>query len=166
MHAEAFLGLYVLTFDSLSDVSILCNQILNVPIDDSVIITNKQSDKASFELFHKRLGHISLSSLLQIPYCNKTNFICDACLLTKFHKLSFLISTTCASFPFKLLRMHIWGPFNTPSISSDNFFLIIVDDKSRCTWTYLMKNKSQTIRFVTNFLFFLFKTNSMVLLNS
>jgi hypothetical protein len=47
--------------------------------------------------------------------------------------------------------MDIWGPLSIPSISGFKYFLTIVDDKSRFTWIYLMKLKSETSILIQNF---------------
>jgi hypothetical protein len=45
---------------------------------------------------------------------------------------------------FSLIHCNIWGRYKTPSIFGAFYFLIIVDDFSRFTWVFLMRNKSET----------------------
>ena len=75
---------------------------------------------------------------------SNANFHCDICPLAKQKRLPFNISTTISNECFDLLHCDIWGPFFVPTIHGCRFFLIIVDDCSRCTWVYLLKHKSQT----------------------
>ena len=41
--------------------------------------------------------------------------------------------------PFHLVHSDIWGPINTPSLLGFRYFVIFVDDYSRVTYLYLMK---------------------------
>lgn len=52
---------------------------------------------------------------------------------------------------FDLIHCDIWGPFFTISYSGFKFFLIIVDDFARCTWVYMLKNKSEVSFLLPNF---------------
>ena len=45
----------------------------------------------------------------------------------------------------------MWGPFSTCTVEGFRYFLTIVDNFSRCTWVYLLKNKSDTQFFIPNF---------------
>lgn len=47
--------------------------------------------------------------------------------------------------------MDIWGPFSISSLNGSRYFLTSVDHRSRCTWVYLMQNKSQTKKLVESF---------------
>lgn len=40
---------------------------------------------------------------------------------------------------------------NIPSYTGEHYFLAIVDDYLRATWVYLMKYKSDTYSYLTNF---------------
>ncbi|GAB2289286.1 hypothetical protein Dimus_038040 [Dionaea muscipula] len=102
-----------------------------------------------FDLWHRRLGHLSSSRLSflhgSIPEINVTQHKhCRICPLTKQRILSFPMSTHTSTSIFELVHCDIWGPFSTTSIDSFKFFLTIVDDYSKVTWVYLMHSKSQT----------------------
>ncbi|KAF7841438.1 Retrovirus-related Pol polyprotein from transposon TNT 1-94 [Senna tora] len=45
-------------------------------------------------------------------------------------------------------------PFSKPSLSGAQYFLTIVDDKSRSVWIYMMQNKSQTTNLLSNFILY------------
>ena len=47
--------------------------------------------------------------------------------------------------------MDIWGPLSITSLLGHRYFLTIVDDKSRNTWVYPMKNKSETSCLIKSF---------------
>ena len=43
--------------------------------------------------------------------------------------------------PFHLVHSDIWGPINTPPLLGFRYFVIFVDDYSRVTYLYLMKER-------------------------
>ena len=105
---------------------------------------------SSSDLWHNRLGHPSASKLQLLKQyvndvrINKTAPCCDICHFSKQKKLPFSVSTHVSSNPFDLLHCDLWGPFATSTVDGFRFFLTIVDDFTRCTWIYLLKNKSET----------------------
>jgi len=42
------------------------------------------------------------------------------------------------------LHADIWGLFSVASVHRHRYFLTLVDDHSRHTWMFIMKNKSET----------------------
>jgi len=42
-----------------------------------------------------------------------------------------------------LIHLDIWGPFSIESVDGFRYFLTLVDDCTRTTWVYMMKNKSE-----------------------
>ena len=73
------------------------------------------------------------------PWQNNTNYL-------------FPSSNNKAVAHFELIHCDVWGSFSIPTQNSAKFFLTIVDDFSRCTWTFVMSSKSQT-RSLIPFLF-------------
>lgn len=51
---------------------------------------------------------------------------------------------TNTSHIFELIHCDIWDPYSIPSLDGSKYFLTIIDDYNRATWTYLMREKSQT----------------------
>jgi hypothetical protein len=47
--------------------------------------------------------------------------------------------------------MDIWGPLSIPSMLGYKYFLTIVYDKSRFTWIYLMRLKSEASALIKTF---------------
>ena len=45
------------------------------------------------------------------------------------------------SSPFHLVHYDIWGPINAPSLLGFRYFIIFVDDYSRVTYLYLLKER-------------------------
>ncbi|KAK9673116.1 hypothetical protein RND81_12G147300 [Saponaria officinalis] len=99
----------------------------------------------SVDLLHARLGHTSLSKMqhLDVVDCGgMTVYECDTCVLAKMHQLPFQRSNNKALHTFDLVHMDLWGPFKTPTLSRAYYFLTVVDDCSRATWTFLIKDKT------------------------
>ncbi|CAI7792815.1 unnamed protein product, partial [Closterium sp. NIES-53] len=44
--------------------------------------------------------------------------------------------------PFKTLHLDVWGPASRPGPERESFFLVVVDDYSRCTTVFLLAKKS------------------------
>ena len=82
---------------------------------------------------------------------NNKNFICNTCHYAKHKRLPFSSSTSHASNKFELLHIDIWGPCSKTSMHGHRYFVTIIDDFSRYTWTHLMHTKSETRRIITDF---------------
>ncbi|KAL8160211.1 hypothetical protein V2J09_001748 [Rumex salicifolius] len=46
---------------------------------------------------------------------------------------------------FELLHMDLWGPYKSPTYSGAHYFVTVVDDFSRATWTHLIQSKDQEL---------------------
>lgn len=107
-------------------------------------------------LWHHRLGHASLTSLKYIPYikCCTTQSvqISVSCLMSKFTRLPFSLSTSHVTSAFKLVHMNIWGPYKTLYRSKCRYFLTLVDDFSQNSWIYLLQLKSNALTQLKSFL--------------
>ena len=57
--------------------------------------------------------------------------------------LPFNISTISTISPFQLIDLDIWGPYKVANVCGAHYFLTIVDDFTRTTWTELLQNKTQ-----------------------
>lgn len=60
-----------------------------------------------------------------------------------------LLINTVEAFP--LLHVDIWGPVKYASRIKCNSFITIVDDYTRYTWIFLIKNKSEFLYIFTQF---------------
>jgi len=52
---------------------------------------------------------------------------------------------------FELVHIDIWGPYRVSTHKNCRFFLTLVDDFSRATWTYLLQCKSQAFTILKQF---------------
>lgn len=65
------------------------------------------------------------------------------CPLAKQSKMPFQLSTHDTVSIFDLVHQDVWRPFHEETVSGSRYFLTLVDDHSRATWTYLMRKKSE-----------------------
>ncbi|KAL5831851.1 hypothetical protein ACOSQ4_017205 [Xanthoceras sorbifolium] len=115
-------------------------------------------NNVSAHVWHNRLGHISfkkLDSLKDQLHCDVFRLHraepCYVCPLAKQRQLSFDSHNRLSALPFNLVNCDTWGPYHVPSHSRRRFFLTLIDDCTRFTWVYLMKNKSDVISIVPRF---------------
>jgi len=66
---------------------------------------------------------------------------CDVCFRAKQTRLSFPVSDNKAKNCVDLIHCDIWGAYRVDSLCRAHYCLPIVDDATRGTWVYLMKDK-------------------------
>ena len=69
-------------------------------------------------------------------------FHCDVCELAKHKHVSFPISNTRASMPFTLIHSDVWGPSTVHNIFGAHWFVSFIDNCTRVSWVFLLKQKS------------------------
>ncbi|XP_019462962.1 PREDICTED: uncharacterized protein LOC109361889 [Lupinus angustifolius] len=120
-----------------------------------IINTYARNDNHHF--WHSRLGHIPGNKMItmqtQFPFMkyNKSIDPCEVCQLAKQKRLPYPNSNTISIHAFDLIHVDIWGPISIPSTFGHRYFLTIVDDISRFTWLFFMKQKSETSQLVRQF---------------
>lgn len=129
-------GLYVL--DGETVVPEICNAELN------------KSNKTT--LWHSRLGHMSINNmnilagkgLISSSEVKELKF-CEHCIMGKSKKLSFNLGRHDTKDILGYLHADLWGsPNTTPSLSGKQYFLSIIDDKTRKVWLMFLKTKDET----------------------
>ena len=53
-----------------------------------------------------------------------------------------------------MIHVDIWGSYSIPSIHSYKYFLTIVDDYSSYIWIFLLKQESEVVKILKNFVVF------------
>ena len=87
-----------------------------------------------------------------IPSINHQNQLCEACLLRKHARRSFPKETTSrTSKSLQLLPTDVCVPVDPPSFGKRKYFLLFIDDFSRKTWVYFLKQKSNVFVVFQNF---------------
>ncbi|KAF7808328.1 Cysteine-rich RLK (RECEPTOR-like protein kinase) 8 [Senna tora] len=92
------------------------------------------------------LGHASnnvLKHIDQIHVIDPAGTPCAACHNAKQNRLPFSTSDSRAENKLELLHIDLWGPYRLPALNLAQYFLTIVDDHTRATWTFLLQNKTQ-----------------------
>jgi len=114
------------------------------------------SNKEKVWLYHRRLGHPSFYVIKRMfPSLFKDliveSFHCDDCEIAKHKRTSFPISHKRCQTPFSLIHSDIWGPSPIPNISGARWFVSFIDDCTRVTWIYLLKQKSDVSQILPTF---------------
>ena len=95
-------------------------------------------------LWHFKLGHPNfqyLKHLFPSPFRYNDVFQCEICQLAK-HQCSSYPSKT-SFHPFTMIHSDIWGPSRIQSLTGEKWFITFIDDHTRITWVYLLKEKSE-----------------------
>jgi len=107
-------------------------------------------------LWHYRLGHpnfIYLEKLFPSFFSNKSSksFKCEICQLSKHVHSSYPTISYKPSNPFAMIHSDVWGPSQVHNITGTRWFVSFVDDHTRLTWLFLMKEKSKVSQIFQNF---------------
>ena len=112
----------------------------------------KKEDDTS--LWHKRLGHLNYNSLTLLsqkkmvyglPTIKKEEHgICEGCVLGKHHRQPFpKEGSRRAKEVLELVHTDVCGPMSTLSHAQNRYFILFIDDLTRMTWVYFMRQKSE-----------------------
>ena len=82
---------------------------------------------------------------------NPKSFECEICQLSKQVRSHFPIQPYRASSPFSIIHSDIWGPSRIKNVTGTRWFVSFIDDHTRLTWVFLMKEKSETGQIFKNF---------------
>lgn len=133
----------------LEDGLYLLNQNFDQTAHDTKLTTNNTQssyNKIDINLWHKRFGHVStvmLNKILPTKIETITRVLnkCFVCPRAKQIRFPFPESTIKSSSSFDMVDMDIEGPYKTPTVDGNKYFLTIVDDYTRMSWMFLLKLK-------------------------
>jgi len=105
-------------------------------------------------LLHRLLGHPSLSKLKKmvsdLPQLESLQ--CESCQLGKHFRVSFPNRiNNKATTPFDVVHSDVWGPSRVPSTLGYKYYVTFIDDFSRCTWVFLMKDRPELFNIFKKF---------------
>ena len=117
-----------------------------------------QNNIGDLQTWHRRLGHLNIQSILKLSKNNVVNGFTlsdshnnleyETCLATKATRSPFpKNAANRAKRPGELIHSDIWGPVSIPSVQGNRYFASFIDDYSRYTTVYLLKNKSDYYHF-------------------
>lgn len=104
-------------------------------------------------LWHLRLGHLNFQSLKVLHNKNMVHglskieemqHVCEGCALGKHHRQPFPKGVAWrAKQPLELVHTDVCGPMSTISHGNNRYFILFIDDFTRMTWVYFLKQKSE-----------------------
>ena len=99
-------------------------------------------------LWHRRLGHPSFHLIQHLfpsllPNSSISLFQCESCELSKHYRVHFLISSTKTNVLFSIVHSDAWSPSRIVTLTGHKWFVTFIDDFSRTTWVYLLKEKRE-----------------------
>jgi hypothetical protein len=97
-------------------------------------------------LWHFRLGHPSAGAMSRMfpELSSLPPFQCEACQFGKHHRSSFPPRDgPRSSIAFELVHCDVWGPCPVRTMSGHKYFAVFVDDYSRSSWVFLLKERSE-----------------------
>ena len=131
-------------------------------LDASVMVSRGELGKPKeaidvAELWHRRFGHLSYSSLDKLhssklvaglnlaPGAFKIarDTSCEPCLFSKQARQPFGVSTRPAQRPLELVHMDVCGPLHVPSVGGCRYFATLLDDYSKMSVVRPIAYKSQ-----------------------
>jgi hypothetical protein len=109
--------------------------------------------KPSMARWHQQLGHASSPIVHRVVSQNnlshsKENLeesVCDACQRAKSHQLPFHLSVSVSEEPLDLVFSDVWGPASS-CVGRFKYYVSFIDNFSKFTWIYLLKNKSDVFQ--------------------
>lgn len=116
---------------------------------------------STIDLWHQRYGHLNHKYLMLLqkntmveglPILKNDYVECEACVLGKQHREEFPIHKEKRQREIlELIHTDVCGPMQTRSIGGAWYFLIFVDDRSRYTWVYFIRKKSDVFEYFKEF---------------
>lgn len=113
------------------------------------------------ELWHRRYVHLSEHDLVKLqkksmveglPELISEHLECEACALGKQHRDEYHVHTKKKQRELiELIHTDVCGPMQTMPIGGAKYFLIFVDDRSRYTWVYFIRKKSDVFEHFKEF---------------
>lgn len=114
----------------------------------SSIFNSSVNNVDKIMLWHFRLGHpnfVYLGKIFPKLFINKkpNSFHCEICQFAKHTRANFPSIPHLPTRPFTMIHSDVWGPSRIKSLSGARWFVSFIDDHTRLTWIFLMKEKSE-----------------------
>ena len=122
-------------------------------------------------LWHLRFGHLHFGGLKELakkdmvhglPNMDYIKKFCEGCVLGKQARTTFQKKAEyCAKRPLELVHTDICGPITPKSFSEKRYFITFIDDYTRKTWVYFLKEKSEAFEVFKKFKAMVEKTTNL-----
>ena len=87
-----------------------------------------------------------------LPSIEENKEVCEGCALGKQHREAFPKEKTWrAQAPLELVHTDVCGPMTTLPHAGNVYFITFIDDYSRMTWVYFMRQKSEVFSIFKKF---------------
>jgi hypothetical protein len=115
---------------------------------------DKMSNNDGVSVWHARLGHVGIDKLKAMVSRNLVNGlpslsfasgveVCEGCQYGKSHRLPFEKSQSRCKGALELIHGDLMGPTQNASYGGARYMLVLVDDFTRYTWVYFLKEKRE-----------------------
>ncbi|RVX07454.1 Retrovirus-related Pol polyprotein from transposon TNT 1-94 [Vitis vinifera] len=148
--AELCSGLYLLSCGQFSNQvsQASCVQSQSMLESFNSVSNSKVNKDSEIIMLHYRLGHPSfvyLAKLFPKLFINKNpaSYHCEICQFAKHTRTVYPQIPYKPSTVFSLVHSDVWGPSRIKNISGTRWFVTFVDDHTRVTRVFLMKEKSE-----------------------
>ena len=124
-------------------------------MEDQVNIASEELESDLF-LWHCRLGHLGMDNVIKLANGNMVKGIghvssdskpfCEGCVMGKQHRCPYPKGISYrAKEPFELIHSDVCGPMSESSIGGSRYYVTFIDDFTRYTCVYFLKNKSEVL---------------------
>jgi transposase InsO family protein len=103
-------------------------------------------------LWHRRMGHIHFDNLVKVSkreevremsqIMKPTNTLCKHCQQGKKTKTGFKSKEYSTTRPLEIVHTDLVGPTTTKGLKGEKYFMLLVDDYTRMTAVFFLRNKS------------------------
>lgn len=120
------------------------------------IVKPKIENVSDFELWHRRLGHVSYGNSVFVNNFEKSIRRlevnkCETCIKGKQCRLPFSKNGSRATKLLELVHTDVCGPLPIRSNGGCRYFLTLIDDYTRKVFVYLLKSKNQAYQCFVDF---------------
>lgn len=117
-------------------------------VNQTYDVSTTTKSKSLKEKRHLKLGHPSDRVLYQVMKICKVNLsnkkmFCESCQLGKHHALPFKLSDSYSLTPLELIHTDVWGPSPVQSTLGFKYYIQFLDDHSKYSWIFPLRNKSE-----------------------
>lgn len=120
-------------------------------------VTGTQCRSSKEHLWHRRYGHLgekNLQKLAKDKLVDEFDYnelvkidFCEPCLKGKHQRSQFpLFSERVSTKPLELVHSDVCGKLEMKSLSGAQYFVTFIDDMTKFTWVYVIKNKSDVFK--------------------